>query len=87
MIPVSSIAFATDIPEATIHRVGIFSGSAIVQVSGSPLTVTTIFYLDPNNESKQLATLLTAFSLGKTVWMRTAAATSGSLVRVIYVNQ
>ena len=78
---------ALDIASATIHKVGIYNGTAIVQVSATPTGPKTIYYLQAANESKQLATLLTAFSLEKTVWMRTAGSTTGSLVQVIYVNK
>ncbi len=43
-------------------------------------------YLSADLGDSGLATLLTAYSLGKTVWVRTAGIASGSIVNIIYVN-
>jgi len=75
-----------DIESATIVQIGTFYNQATVRVTATGLTGSPIFYLDPTKESEQLATLLTAFSLEKTVWMRVAATTNGSLVQVVYIN-
>jgi hypothetical protein len=34
-----------------------------------------------------LATLLTAFSLGKPIWVRVAGVTSGSVLEIAYMNK
>ena len=87
LIAFSGTAFATDIPEATIVKVGPGGNTTRVFVQGAPLTGTVQFYLSPDKEDEQLAVLLTALSLEKTVWMRTAADTSGSYVITVYVNK
>ena len=87
IVAFSSIAFATDIPAATVKQVGPYGSSIKVMVSGAPLSGDTQFILLPSKEDEQLAVILTALSLDKTVWMRTVADTPGSYVTVVYVNQ
>jgi len=87
LIAFSSVAFAWIIPEATIVSVGPAYNAIRVFVKGAPLTGTVQFYLSPNRENEQLAVLLTALSLEKTVWMKTAADTPGSYVTVVYINE
>lgn len=84
---VSTNVFAVDIREATIHKIGDYNGTAVVFVSGAPLTGTTAFYLTPANKKDHLAILLTARAVNATVWMRTAGDTPGSLVTVVYINE
>ena len=49
--------------------------------------VERIFFLHPDLGNAGYATLLTAYSLGKTVWVRIAdPGTSGSLITVIAIN-
>jgi len=44
------------------------------------------FYLSQDLGDAGLATLLTAYSLGKTVWVRTLGVTTGSIITVVYLN-
>ncbi len=45
------------------------------------------YYLSTDLGDSGLATLLTAYSLDKTVWARTASTGTGSLVTIIYMNE
>ena len=45
------------------------------------------FYLDTNNTDATYATILTALSLGKTLFMQVASSTANSLVLVVSVKQ
>ena len=45
------------------------------------------FYLHPDLGNAGYATLLTAYTLGKTVWVRIAdPASTGSLITIVYIN-
>ena len=83
---VSTSVFALDIPKAKIVKTGVVDGRVLVWVTGAPLTVQTAFYAPEATKNPQLAILLTAVSLEKTVWMRTMGG-AGSLISIIYINQ
>jgi len=90
------IANATvDVSSAQIVRSGYYPGAAgcgymvkLVDQAGSPAwSGGRQFYLSSNLGNTGVATLLTAYSLGKTVWVRIAgAAEAGSLITIIYIN-
>jgi len=92
----ASNVFAADCASAVIKRVG--SNPSIGATGSSPYMVqldcstdsvwpgTLTLYLSSDLGDGGLATLLTAYSLGKTVWVRTLGITSGSIVTIIYVN-
>ena len=87
-----AIANALDVANASIERVGYnpaFQG-AMVQlddVSDGNFTGVRQYYLSETLGNQGLATLLTAYSLGKTVWVRIAGdGAPGSLVQIIYIN-
>ena len=94
-ISVSNI-YAADCASATIKKVG---NNPVSGASGaSPYMVqldcsndatwrgTLTLYLSADLGESGLATLLTAYSLGKTVWVRTLGVTAGSIVTIIYMN-
>ena len=87
--------FAADCASGTIKRLGANPGG----VSGaSPFMVqidcandatwpgTLQLYLSEDLGEPGLATLLTAYSLGKTVWVRTLGTVPGSIATVVYIN-
>jgi hypothetical protein len=88
--------YAADCASATIKKVGnnpvsAKSGASPYVVSLDCSTDATwpgsrIFYLSADLGESGLATLLTASSLGKTVWVRTLGVTAGSIVTIIYMN-
>ena len=90
------IANATvDVASAQIVRTGYHPGVGgsgfMVQLddlSGNPAWPgIRQFYLSTELGNQGYATLLTAYSLGKTVWVRIAGnAESGSLISIIYIN-
>lgn len=88
-------ALAADVASAKITRVG--TNPATGPASGyfvalddlaSPgaWTGSQAFYLSTDLGDSGLATLLTAYSLGKTVWVRTLGTVPGSIITVIYMN-
>ena len=83
---------AVDAADCQIMRVGSdprFQG-AMVQLDDLTDTRWTgirQFYLSSTLGNQGLATLLTAYSLGKTVWVRIAGdGAPGSLIEIIFVN-
>jgi hypothetical protein len=88
--------YAADCASATIKRLGTnpVTGSTgaspyMVQLDCSADTIwpgTLTLYLSEDLGDSGLATLLTAYSLGKTVWVRTLGVTAGSIISVIYIN-
>jgi len=87
-----SVANAVDVPTCQIVKIGCdprFEGPPIqlVDTRGIAWTGPRQFYLSSSLGNQGLAVLLTAYSLGKTVWVRIAGdASSGSLITVIFVN-
>jgi|GEM_PF-2867045 hypothetical protein len=90
-------ALAADGTRCVIKRVGVSPGAGgtassgyMVQLddTGSPEAWpgTVQFYLSKDAGDSALATLLTAYSLGKTVWVRTLGTAPGSLISIIYMN-
>jgi hypothetical protein len=89
--------YAADCAFATIKRVGSNPTSSIA-AGASPYVVTldcsddtkwsgnVAFYLSADLGDSGLATLLTAYSLGKTIWVRTLGITPGSIVTIVYMN-
>jgi len=84
---------ATDVSSARIVKLGInpaLEGPMVqlVDTAVNPKwTGVRQFYLSAELGNAGLATLLTAYSLGETVWVRIAdTAEPGSLVMIIYVN-
>ena len=88
--------YAADCSSATIKRIGVnpVTGSAgaspyMVQLdcaSDSIWSGTLTLYLSTDLGESGFATLLTAYSLGKTVWARSLGTTPGSIVTVLYIN-
>ena len=95
-ICIISPALAADCSSATIKRIGSnpVSGATgastfMVQLDCADDTTwpgTLTLYLSSDLGDSGLATLLTAYSLGKTVWVRSLGITPGSIVSVIYIN-
>ena len=91
----ASNLYAADCSSATIKRVGNNPSSS---AAASPYMTqldcaddatwpgTLTLYLSNDLGDSGLATLLTAYSLGKTVWVRTLGTTPGSIISIIYIN-
>ncbi|MGV8073286.1 MAG: hypothetical protein AB2L11_01800 [Syntrophobacteraceae bacterium] len=85
---------SVDVATCSIVRVGYdprFSGAMVqlddMRTMGELWTGARQFYLSSALGNQGLATLLTAYSMGKTVWVRiSGTATSGSLVEIIFIN-
>ena len=97
IVTIANNIYAADCSIATIKRVGTNPTSSYAS-GATPYTVQldcsndsvwagslTLFLSSELGESG-LATLLTAYSLGKTVWVRTLGVTGGSIVTIIYMN-
>ena len=94
----SGAAHALDVASAKIERLGpdprfisTASSGYMVQLSDSAASPQWAgvrqFYLSADLGNTGVATLLTAFSLGETVWVRIAGTgESGSLIEIIFVN-
>jgi len=89
---IPTVANAVDATSCIIKRVGFdprFEGPMVQldEVSDANWTGTRLFYLSSTLGNQGYATLLTAYSLGKTVWVRIAGTGEpGSLVQIIYIN-
>lgn len=95
LVALAGQALAVDIASAKITRVGVNpdSGPAsgyFVQLDDQAATGawvgTRAFYLSTELGDSGLATLLTAYSLGKTVWVRILAVDPGSIITILYMN-
>ena len=92
-LPVAANA-AVDVAQAKIVRVGINPGTGkgvlvrLVDESATPAwTGERQFYLSETLGNQGLATILTAYSLGKTIWVRIAGdASAASLISIVYIN-
>lgn len=82
-----------DVPVCSIVKIGAdprFEGPPVQLDDQSDLKWTGYrqFYLSSSLGNQGLAVLLTAYSMGETVWVRIAGdASSGSLIKVIFVNK
>jgi len=82
-----------DVPKCSIVKIGAdprFEGPPVqlIDLSGTNWTGARQFYLSSSLGNGGLAVLLTAYSMGETVWVRIAGdASSGSLITVIFVNK
>jgi len=93
---VISPAIAVDCASAAIKKIGVnptWPGTGaskyFVQldcVDDTKWAGTISFYLSEDLGDAGLATMLTAYSLGKNLWIRTAGVATGSLVTVLYMN-
>lgn len=92
----ASSVYAADCGDATIVKVGTnpVSGSSgaspyMVQLDCANDTVWSgvlTLYLSQDLGDSGLATLLSAYSMGKSVWVRTLGTDPGSIITIIYVN-
>ena len=97
VLPSSVNAANFDIAAAEITKIGVYPN--LTPTSSIPVFLTDtsgafanrMFYLHESCGNQGLATLLTAFSMEKTVWVRIvgegAAAAPGDYVTIIYVNK
>ena len=82
-----------DVPICSIGRIGVdprFEGPPVQLDDQSDVNWTGArqFYLSSELGNQGLAVLLTAYSLGETVWVRIAGdASAGSLVTIIFMNK
>ena len=92
LITLPAVANALDVASCSIAKIGAdprFEGAPVqlVDTTGVNWTGPRQFYLSSTLGNQGLAVLLTAYSLGKTVWVRIAGdGSAGSLVQVIFVN-
>jgi hypothetical protein len=92
LITLPAVANALDVASCTIVKIGVdprFEGAPVqlVDNSGVNWAGPRQFYLSSSLGNQGLAVLLTAYSMGKTVWVRAAGTgTAGSLLEVIFVN-
>jgi hypothetical protein len=93
LVTLPAIANAdVDVTDCTIVKIGAdprFEGAPIqlIDNSGTHWTSNRQFYLSSTLGNQGLAVLLTAYSMGKTVWVRIAGdGSSGSLIKIIFVN-
>ncbi len=95
LLAIPTIASAdVDLAVASIGRVGVVTTieGPVVQlydVNGVIWAKGTMrqFYLSPTIKNTGLATILTALSLEKTVWVRIAGTgAQGSLITIVYIN-
>ena len=93
LIVLPGLASALDAPVCSIVKVGIdprFEGAMVQldeQADGN-WTGIRQFYLSSALGNQGLAILLTAYSLGETVWVRIAGdASAGSLITIIFMNK
>lgn len=82
-----------DVAKARVARTGVHPtlGTMVqlIDLTASPKwTGMRQFWLNPNLGNQGVATLLTAFSTGKSVWVRIAGTgTAGSLINILYINE
>jgi hypothetical protein len=85
---------AYDCAQCTITRLGMVPGAFgtedgfMVQVDDADdeWTGSRTFYLDDSLGKAGWATVLTGYSLGKTMWMRLVDTTPGSLITSVHIN-
>jgi len=96
-LPVVSTSMAADCKNAQIMKVGSAAGVGGSAASDNVIGIKCLsdttwgsyaqFYPNKAIADQALATALTAFSMGKNVWIRVASKTSGSILNTIYVNK
>jgi len=88
-------ANAYDVANAKIVRLGMYPGYTgttdgfiirLDDLSDVGWTGERQFYLNDTLGKAGLATILTAYSLQKTIWVRLVSTTPGSLVTIVYIN-
>jgi len=93
LIVLPGLASALDVPVCSIVKIGVdprFEGPPVKLDDQSDVNWTGArqFYLSSALGNQGLAVLLTAYSLGETVWVRIAGdGSAGSLITVIFVNK
>jgi len=93
LLGLPAMVSALDVPACSIVRIGVdprFEGPPVQldDLSDANWTGPRQFYLSSTLGKEGLAVLLTAYSLGETVWVRIAGdGSSGSLITVIFVNK
>ena len=97
IVTIANNIYAADCSIATIKRIGNNPTSSYA-TGATPYTVQLdcsndsvwagdlTLYLSAELGESGLAILLTAYSLGKTVYVRTLGVTAGSILSIIYVN-
>jgi len=93
IIPATAKAY--DVSIATITRLGMYPGSVgttdgfmlqIQDTSGGAWTGSRTFYLSDTLGKSAWATVLTGYSLGKTLWLRVVSTEPGSLITIVHIN-
>lgn len=92
LVTLPAVANALDVSSCSIARIGIdprFDGPMVqlIDDSGVNWTGNRQFYLSSSLGNQGLATMLTAYSMGKTLWVRLAGdGSAGSLITIIFIN-
>jgi hypothetical protein len=92
VLPAKAIA-DVDVPNCRIVKVGSdprFQGPPVqlVDLSGNVWTGARQFYLSQELGNQGLAVVLSAYSMGETLWVRIAGNGSpGSLITIVFINQ
>ena len=89
-----AIANAYDCKQCTITRLGMFPGQFgttdgfLVQVedAAGEWSGPRTFYLNDTLGKAGWATVLTAYSMGKTLWLRLVDTKAGSLITIVHIN-
>ena len=93
LLGLPAMASALDVANCSVSRIGFdprFEGAPVQLDDQSDVNWTgnRQFYLSSTLGKEGLAVLLTAYSLGETVWVRIAGDGSpGSLITVIFINK
>jgi len=95
MLPAIASAASYKCSSCTIKRLGMTPGKfgttdgfvvTVVDDSGVGWTGERLFYLDDSLGKAGWATTLTAYSLGKTVYLKVADTVGGSLITGLHIN-
>ena len=94
ILPATANAEPYDCAQCTITRLGMVPGSfgtadgfmVQVQDAAGQWTGSRTFYLNDTLGKAGWATVLTGYSLGKTLWMRLVDTTPGSLITSVHIN-
>ena len=93
LLGLPAMVSAIDVPVCSIVKIGFdprFEGPMVQLDDQSDVNWTGIrqFYLSSELGNQGLAVLLTAYSLGETVWVRISGdGSNGSLITVIFMNK